>query len=146
MSNVASALTAILADTYGLAVKTHAAHWNVTGTGFFELHGAFGDQYEVLLEAADDLAERLRALGDIAPLGLKALTKTSTIADLDGTDGKALVAQLAKDHAALSKALSKAVAVAQKADDEATADLFIGRIEAHDKTAWMLNAWAGKKG
>ncbi len=144
MSAVTTALAGILADTYALAVKTHAAHWNVTGAGFFELHEAFGSQYEALLEAADDVAERLRALGATAPLGLKALAKAAEVADLKGTDGKALVTQLASDHAALSKALSKAVAVAQKAGDEATADLFIGRIEAHDKTAWMLKAWAGK--
>jgi starvation-inducible DNA-binding protein len=144
MSAVTTALAGILADTYALAVKTHAAHWNVTGTGFFELHEAFGSQYEALLEAADDVAERLRALGATAPLGLKALAKAAEVADLKDTDGKALVTQLASDHAALSKALSKAVAVAQKAGDEATADLCIGRIEAHDKTAWMLKAWAGK--
>ena len=144
MSAVTTALAGILADTYALAVKTHAAHWNVTGAGFFELHEAFGSQYEALLEAADDVAERLRALGATAPLGLKALAKAAEVADLKGTDGTALVTQLASDHAALSKALSKAVAVAQKAGDEATADLFIGRIEAHDKTAWMLKAWAGK--
>ncbi len=144
MSAVTTTLASILADTYALAVKTHAAHWNVTGAGFFELHEAFGSQYEALLEAADDLAERLRALGAPAPRGLRALAKAAEVADLKDTDGKALVKQLAADHADLSKALAKAVAVAQKAGDEATADLFIGRIEAHDKTTWMLTAWAGK--
>jgi len=34
---LATTLTAILADTYALAVKTHGAHWNVTGAAFFAL-------------------------------------------------------------------------------------------------------------
>jgi starvation-inducible DNA-binding protein len=42
--DLVTALTVILADTYALAVKTHGAHWNVTGPGFFALHRAFGEQ------------------------------------------------------------------------------------------------------
>lgn len=137
---VATALNAILADTYALAVKTHGAHWNVTGDLFFSLHAAFGDQYEALFEAADDLAERLRALGAKAPAGLRALYAGATIKDAEVEDGTTLAKALRDDHRALSKACAKAVAVAQEADDEATADLLIGRIEAHDKTAWMLDA------
>jgi starvation-inducible DNA-binding protein len=141
-SSVTDTLTAILADTYALGVKTHAAHWNVTGPGFFELHAAFSDQYEALLEAADVLAERVRALEGQAPAGIKALAKATNLSDIDATDGHKLAKILRDDHRALSAALSKAITVAQKAGDEATADLFIGRVEAHDKTAWQLAAWA----
>jgi starvation-inducible DNA-binding protein len=139
-ASVPTALAAVLADTYALAVKTHAAHWNVTGAQFFSLHAAFGEQYEALSEAADDLAERLRALGSKAPAGLRAIQAATTVKDTDGDDGLALAKALRDDHRALSKACAKAVATAQAADDEATADLLIGRIEAHDKTAWMLDA------
>jgi DNA-binding ferritin-like protein len=34
------------------------------------------------------------------------------------------------------------VAIAQKAEDEGSADLLIGRSQDHDKTAWMLDAYA----
>ena len=139
--SVTTSLTAVLRDTYALGVKTHAAHWNVTGSGFFELHEQFGSQYEALLEAADELAERIRALGASAPAGIKDLAKGSRISDTTETTGKALVTELRNDHRSLSKACAAAVAIAQKADDEATADLLIGRIAEHDKTAWMLDAW-----
>ncbi len=144
MSKTTVALTTILADTYALAVKTHAAHWNVTGSGFFELHAAFGSQYEALLAAADELAERIRALGDGAPVGLKALAKLTTVADIESTDGRELAKSLREDHRAMSKVIAKAVAVAQKGADEGTADLLIGRSQEHDKTAWMLSAYAAK--
>ena len=42
MSKHTNLLSQILANTYALAVKTHAAHWNVTGAQFFSLHAAFG--------------------------------------------------------------------------------------------------------
>ena len=140
---LSSSLAQILADTYALAVKSHAAHWNLTGAQFFTLHAAFGSQYEALLLAADDLAERLRALDSKAPTGILALAKKTTLADITSTDGLDLVKALYADHVTLSKALAKAVVVAQDAHDEATADLLIGRIEEHDKTAWMLKATLG---
>ena len=144
MSKTADALNThlgqILSDTYALAVKSHAAHWNLTGAQFFALHEAFGSQYEALLAAADELAERLRALGAKAPSGIQALTKATSITDITSTDGLVIAKALHADHVALSKLLAKAVVVAQGEHDEATADLLIGRIAEHDKTAWMLKA------
>lgn len=139
-SPVGAALHAVLVDTYALAVKTHAAHWNVTGSGFFQLHEAFGVQYAALFEAADLVAERIRALDTPAPTGIAALTAATRIADIAGSDGIALAKTLAADHRAISAACAKAVPIAQGAHDEASADLLIGRIEEHDKTAWMLES------
>jgi len=143
MTKITDQLTAILADTYALAVKSHGAHWNVTGPEFFALHAAFGSQYEALFEAADELAERLRALGERAPRSIQALAKATGIEAGKDDHGVALAKSLRDDHRMLSKACAKAVKVAQEAHDEPTADLLIGRSEAHDKTAWMLDAVGG---
>ncbi len=147
MSKVHDALTdqlgQILADTYALAVKTHAAHWNVSGPQFFFLHEAFGAQYAALFEAADELAERLRALGDKAPAGIKALAKATGLEDTGSSEALKLVKDLYADHVTLAKTLSGAVGLAQDDHDEATADLLIGRIADHEKTAWMLKATLG---
>lgn len=144
MTAIADHLSAILADTYALAVKTHAAHWNVTGSGFFQLHEAFGAQYQALLTAADEIAERIRALGESAPGGMRALAKAASVKDGDDAEGRALAKSLRDDHRALAKACAKAVAAAQAGGDEGTADLLIGRGQEHDKTAWMLEAYAAK--
>ncbi|MCS6970712.1 MAG: DNA starvation/stationary phase protection protein [Planctomycetes bacterium] len=141
MSQIIDALTAILADTYALAAKTHAAHWNVRGDGFFQLHTAFGEQYEALFEAADEIAERIRALGSPAPAGLRALAARTSVADIVGDDGRELARALRDDHRALSRACLAAARAAQERGDEGTADLLIGRAEEHDKTAWMLDAY-----
>jgi starvation-inducible DNA-binding protein len=140
---VVDQLNQVLATTYGLAVKTHAAHWNVTGPQFFSLHAAFSEQYEALLEAADAVAERLRMLGAAAPMGIEAMAQRSGIKDLADHDGVAIAAALSADHRALSKVVSAAIKIAQEHADEATADLLIGRVEAHDKAAWMLAAVTG---
>ena len=138
-----TALNSILANTYVLAVKTHAAHWNVTGPSFNGLHLAFETQYGQLLLGADILAERLRALAQPAPTGMKALLQASTITEaIPGTDGIVLARALAADHRSIAKACVAAASVAEKAEDSATADMLVTRVEEHEKTAWMLEATA----
>ena len=133
-------LTRILAETFALAVKTHGAHWNVRGPGFFRLHAAFEEQYQELYLAADELAERIRALGQDAPSSLRQLADLSAEGDIPRADDQAMVRALRDDHRRLAQRLRDAISGAQDAGDEGTADLMIGREKSHDKTAWMLSA------
>ena len=64
---MAKAVTAVLADTYALYFKTHVYHWTVTGPRFHDLHALFELQYNELWAATDVIAERIRALGVVAP-------------------------------------------------------------------------------
>jgi starvation-inducible DNA-binding protein len=142
-TSVVKQITHIMADTYVLVVKTHGAHWNVRGSGFFELHAAFEVQYQALLVAADDLAERVRALGQDVPSSMSKLSALSKIEETEQTDGTSLVRALRDDHRAIAKRCRDAITAAQEAHDEPTADLLIKRAQEHDKTAWMLSATLG---
>ncbi len=133
-------LTAVLADTYALGVKTHGAHWNVRGAGFFRLHTAFEQQYQALFLAADEVAERIRALGSDAPGSMRQLLELSSVGEPPSSSSRELVTALRDDHRALSEACRQALAEAQEDGDEATADLLIKRTSDHDKVAWMLEA------
>ena len=146
MSQVHDDLKRLLADTYVLMAKTHAYHWNVTGPTFGQLHDLFQDQYEELFEAADMVAERLRALDVVAPGGLKTLAQMSGLTDAtEGQPGpETMLATLRDDHAAISSFLKGAIERAGKAGDPATEDMFTERLRAHDQAAWMLRATKGK--
>lgn len=65
--HIAAGLSRVLADTYTLYLKTHNFHWNVTGPMFQTLHLMFETQYNELALAVDLIAERIRALGVVAP-------------------------------------------------------------------------------
>jgi hypothetical protein len=78
MIRVTKDLNQVLADSYALMALTHLAHWNVEGPGFFSLHTAFQTQYEELFTAIDEIAERVRALGDYATGGLESLARPSS--------------------------------------------------------------------
>lgn len=136
-------LNHILGDTFTLYFKTHAYHWNVEGVHFDMLHKLFGDQYTEMWTAMDDLAERIRALGDYAPMNVTDIMKPSDLTSAKKPiKAMDMVKDLAKDHAEISKHLATAIEKASEVGDEVTADMLIGRQTFHDKTAWMLNATA----
>ena len=139
---VTAGLARVLAGTATLAVKTQNFHWNVEGPHFAALHGLFEEQYGVLQEAADTLAERIRALGDYAPGGLGAFAALSPVGDAPSAPPSAegMVASLAEDHRMLSGEAGALLKTAEGAGDEVTVDMMIERMTEHDKTAWMLDA------
>jgi starvation-inducible DNA-binding protein len=140
---VAEALAGALADTHALALKTQNFHWNVAGPHFYALHGMFEGQYTELNAAVDEIAERIRALGHPAPGGYQAFAKLTAVADASGVPAAAAMVQaLAADHETVVKRLRAALKTAQNAGDEESADLLIERLQAHEKTAWMLRASA----
>lgn len=141
---VIAQLTHLVSETYVLGVKTHGAHWNVRGANFISLHAAFDAQYHELLAAADEIAERIRALGGNAPGSMRQLLENSTISEPPAGDHQQLVRSLRDDHHALTKICHAAIAVAKTADDEVTVDILVQRSKAHEKTAWMLTAVLGE--
>jgi Ferritin-like domain len=73
-----------LADTSTLYLKTHGYHWNVVGPMFHSLHLMFEQQYLELRDAVDVIAERIRALGSLAPGSYAELARLSSVADEEG--------------------------------------------------------------
>jgi starvation-inducible DNA-binding protein len=143
MSNkpVINALRRALADTYALQVKAQNYHWNVTGPDFYGLHKLFEEQYDDAAEAVDELAERIRALGDKAPGSFKAFQQLTGVGDpVDGAGPETMIADLQASHETVSKALGEGIDAAEQAEDPVTADLFTERRAAHDKHAWMLRS------
>ena len=138
---VADSLTKYLASTYTLYLKTQNFHWNVTGSDFYQLHLLFEKQYEDLSGATDELAERIRALGFRAPASFAEYLKLSTIQEEPKTvKANDMVAQLLADNQTMAREGRAVVQVAEHVGDDATADMIIGRIEAHEKAAWMLRS------
>ncbi|NVO24604.1 DNA starvation/stationary phase protection protein [Donghicola sp. C2-DW-16] len=144
-ASVATGLADVLADTYCLLYKTHAYHWNVEGPLFYSIHHLTEEQYENLFEAADELAERMRALGALAPMTLSEIVERSVIKDAEGTpDARAMIEELAKDHERIAYRMHALVELAGKANDPVTDDMATARSAFHEKAAWMLRAIASE--
>lgn len=139
---VVEALRVVLADSYAVMAQTHICHWNVRGPGFFALHTAFETQYTELFAAVDEIAERIRALGALAPGGLANLAGLAGVSEIEEDAGaEAMVSHLLEGNKKLVADLLKARDFASEAGDSPTEDLMIQRAQIHEKTIWMLNSY-----
>lgn len=138
---VAKSLNVALADTYVLALKAHGFHWNVEGPLFLQMHEFFGKQYEALTDAADELAERLRALDTYAPASFAQFTRLGNIMEETKVPSpEGMVAQLLSDFEVLAEDLESGIEASGDANDKDTEDLLTGQLHEAHKTAWMLRA------
>jgi starvation-inducible DNA-binding protein len=138
---IADGLSRLLADTYTLYLKTHYFHWNVTGPMFQTLHLMFETQYTELALAVDLIAERIRALGFVAPGSYTQYAELSSISETT-TVPKAteMIKLLVEGQEAVCRTARSIYPIAGKVSDEATADLLTQRLQLHEKTAWMLRS------
>lgn len=138
---VAQELARVLADSYTLYLQTHRYHWNVTGPQFFALHAMFEQQYQELAAAVDEIAERIRALGEVAPGSYAAFARLGTIADgPEAPHARVMLETLAQGNEAIQQTLRAALARAQQAGDDGSVDLMVRRLQVHQKNAWMLRS------
>lgn len=138
---IADGLSRLLADTYTLYLKTHNFHWSVTGPQFNTLHQMFERQYTALATAVDEIAERIRVLGEVAPGSYSQCADLSSISEETGVpSAEDMVRQLVVDQESVVRTARSVFPTAQAASDEPTADLLTQRMLVHEKTAWMLRS------
>ena len=138
---IAEGLGQMLADSYVLYSKTHGFHWNVTGPMFNTLHLMFMEQYTELWTSLDEIAERIRALGLMAPHGGSTLAALSSIQEAEQHPAALdMVRELVAGHEAVARTARSVFTLAEAADDQPSADLLTQRLQVHEKTAWMLRS------
>jgi starvation-inducible DNA-binding protein len=138
---IATGLSGLLADTYVLYLKTHNFHWNVTGPMFQTLHLMFETQYNELWLAGDLIAERIRAIGHFAPATYKEFSRLASIQEEEGVPAaEDMIRLLVQGPESAARTARAAFKVSEAANDAPTADLLTQRLQAHEKTAWMLRS------
>lgn len=141
-AETAAALNALLADATVMWFKLHNDHWNVSGPQFFRLHEKYEELYRRWGEIADQLAERLLAIGH-KPIGtLGEAVKMSAIKEravgLEATDRvRSTVDDIGLAHARMGETIEKAI----KANDRGTENLLDSIRDQIEKDIWMLKAY-----
>jgi starvation-inducible DNA-binding protein len=135
------ALGHLLADTYTLYLKTQNYHWNVTGPMFTTLHTLFETQYTELAEAVDEIAERIRALGERSPGSYAEFSKLASVQEAQGNPTAAqMVEHLVADQGLVRASAQRVLESAESGGDAVSADLATRRMEVAEKAAWMLRS------
>ena len=111
-------------------------------TRFFSLHTAFEEQYTELFTATDEIAERIRAKGALAPGGLANLASMANIDELrENASAREMVSHLVSINEKLIGDLKATRDIAAEELDSETEDMMIARIQVHEKTVWMLKSY-----
>jgi starvation-inducible DNA-binding protein len=140
---LADVLGDALADSFTLYLKTLGVHWNIVGPAFFGLHKLTQAQYEDLDAAIDEIAERIRALGQISPASFGDFEKRSALeSKATLSDAKTMLEALITDNETIARRMREAVKIAEDCDDVFTADMLTARIGKHEQNIWMLRASA----
>jgi starvation-inducible DNA-binding protein len=138
--DVSGALNAMLADTFALFLKTKNFHWHVSGPHFRSLHLLFDEQAAELLGMTDDIAERVRKLGNTTLRSIGHIGRLQRIEDNDADYVTPLdmVAELREDNQQLVVSMREAHGLCDDSNDVATASLIENWIDAAEKRIWFL--------
>ena len=138
---VCRGLSKLLADSYLLYLKTQNYHWNVTGKMFQSLHILFENHYREQAEAIDEIAERIRSLGEFAPGSFSSFSRVTSIKEENSIPtAEEMILNLVQGNEAVVTTAREIVSLTDECEDDVTADLLVKRMQVHEKNAWMLRS------
>lgn len=142
---IAELLQVILADEHVILTKTRNYHWNIKGPRFIELHKFYEDQYNVIKDTIDQIAERITQLGHQANGTMKDFLATTRLKEGPYEEKQdAQISHLLQDHEAFITNLRKDIKdIDESLGDAVTTDLLTTFMGQHEKMAWMLRAFLG---
>ncbi|AGB32946.1 ferritin [Natrinema pellirubrum DSM 15624] len=122
---IVEALNRDLADAYVLYHQLHKHHWNVEGAEFLDIHVFLQEVYEDVEDAADEIAERLQALGGVPHANMTTLAEKATVEpeDEDVYDIRTSLANDLEMMGDIIESTRQHIELAENLGDHATAEL-----------------------
>lgn len=141
METLIEMMRKVLADTFAMYLKAHNYHWNVEGPNFPQYHEFFGNLYEELHGAVDPIAEEIRSLDAYAPGSFSRFLELTEIEDETNVPmAREMALKLLRDNDVVLNTLNVTFKLADQFDRQGLADFIAGRIDVHNKHAWMLRS------
>lgn len=139
MNNLIDGYKVFLASNFTLYLKTHNAHFNVTGMFFPQLHDLFKVQYDDMWLAFDQIGENIRKLDAFTPATLVDFKKFTVVDDFDSVlSAKDYIERLYMDHERMIILLDRVFKLAEGENKQADMEFISGRMDMHAKHRWML--------
>ena len=138
---LANQLKVCLADSFAFYLKAHNYHWNVEGPDFYEFHQLFGEIYEEVYGAIDDLAEQIRTLDVFAPGTLTRLKDLTSVVEDETIPSPIIMSRnLFIENNKVLATLMTGYKMAEDQGELGISNFLQDRIQAHQKHAWFLRS------
>src|SRR3974377_1159314 len=138
--DLAGALNILLADMFGLYLKTKNFHWHVSGPHFRDYHLLLDEQGEQIFATTDAIAERVRKIGGttLRSIGHIARLQRGADNDADFVTPMDMLAELRDDNGQLVTRMRETHDLCDEHGDVATASLIEVWIDEAERRTWFL--------
>jgi starvation-inducible DNA-binding protein len=114
-------------------------HWQTYGPMFRDLHLLFDEFAEAVLETTDELAERVRMIGQDPVGSPQEMLQTASVKVAGrGQTMREMVKEADDNLLIVIKEMRAGARAADEADDPGTVDLFSRFVQIHEKHEWWL--------
>lgn len=138
--DISGALNALLADMFGLYLKTKNFHWHVSGPHFRDFHLLLDEQADQIFATTDPIAERVRKIGGttLRSIGQIAARKRLLDNDAEFVTPLDMLAELRDDNKQLTSEMRRTHSLCDEHGDVATASLLEVWIDEAERRTWFL--------
>ena len=133
----------LLSNYYSLYLTTQSYHWNVQGADFITLHNVFEEQYNSLLSDIDEVAEKIRILGEKVPASFSNFQSNTAIKNPNENFNSHDMINDLKDGYKIIISLLDDVLKAYTEHDTVL-DLAVQKKAKAEKTLWILSSLSVK--
>lgn len=138
--DISGALNILLADVFGLYLKTKNFHWHVSGPHFRDYHLLLDEQGDQIFAMTDAIAERVRKIGGTTLRSIGDIGRVQRILDNDAdfVTPMEMLAELRDDNRQITAAIRETHGLCDEYGDVATASLLENWIDEAERRTWFL--------
>ena len=136
-----------VANAFVLYANYKHYHWQTFGPLFRDLHLMFDQFAKEVLETTDDMAERIRMIGqDVENVQLREMQNAANVhSSVAGQNMREMIEEADANSVVVIKDIREAAKIADEASDPGSVDLFSKIVQIHEKQEWFLRQALKKK-
>jgi len=137
---ISNSLRQLLANVFGLYVKTKNFHWHMSGPHFRDYHVLLDEQGEQIFAMTDVIAERARKIGGTTIRSIGEISRLQSLTDNDKevVASRDMLTELHGDNQNLARKLRAAHELCSYHGDVATTSLIEVWIDETERRQWFL--------
>jgi starvation-inducible DNA-binding protein len=138
--DISGALNILLADMFGLYLKTKNFHWHMSGPHFRDYHLLLDEQGDQIFASTDAIAERVRKIGGTTLRSIGHISRLQRILDNDAdfVTPMDMLAELRDDNKQLTMKMRETHDLCDEYGDVATAGLLENWVDEAKRRTWFL--------
>lgn len=141
--HICERLNELLVNEFALFTKTLNFHWNITGGRFLSIHRLLEENYQTLLQVMDDVAERVRILGETPIDTLEKFSRANELKEVSGRELgiDEMLGSLFEDHLKVQDNIKTILNdETLLKNDHGTEDFLVSVLRKHEMISWTLKS------